>query len=218
MRTYVSPLGYNSTVVTRPVLSRGIDTADVVVLLRPKDESDPARAEEAIADVERMLTEIEPDVSSRVERIAHDDFRAAVLECSDVLRAADGKLIVNLGGGAREILLPFTIAAVAHANLVDTALSFGDVDGKIREWQLPALTAQPSEPEVDTLGVIAALEDASIPNITERAGVSKSTITRHVDELERVDAVETWRDGKTKFARLTLTGELLLRTVEGAAG
>lgn len=215
MRTYISPIGYNSTTVTRPVLSRGVDTGDAVVLLRPRAESDDSRAEEAIADVERMLAEIEPDISTTIERIAHDDFRTAVLECSDVLRAAEGDLIVNLGGGAREVLLPFTIAAVAHARLVDTALSFGDVDGTVREWRLPALTAAPSERERETLAAIAALNDeASIPDLTDYIGVSKSTVTRHVDELEQIGAVDTWRDGKTKHTCLTLTGELLLRTVE----
>jgi len=216
MRTYISPIGYNSTTVTRPVISRGVDTGDAVVMLRPRPESDDSRAEEAVADVERMLTEIEPETSSTVERIAHDDFQRAVLECSDVIRAADGDRIVNLGGGAREILLPFTTAAVAHAQLVDTALSFSDVDGTVREWKLPALTAAPSDRERRTLETIAELTDgASIPDVTKHAGVSKSTVTRHVDELERVGAVDTWRDGKTKHVRLTLTGKLLRRAAEG---
>ena len=35
MTTYLSPIGYDSARVTRPVLSEGIDRGDTVVLLQP---------------------------------------------------------------------------------------------------------------------------------------------------------------------------------------
>src|SRR6056297_1219036 len=113
MRTYVSPIGFNSTSVTRPVLSYGVDTDDRVVVIRPEEETDDSRAEEAIADVCRLLTEIEPAVSLSTERVPHDDFETAVLHCRDLLRAVEGELIVNLGGGARDVLVPFITAVLA---------------------------------------------------------------------------------------------------------
>ncbi|MFB6267433.1 MAG: CRISPR-associated CARF protein Csa3 [Halodesulfurarchaeum sp.] len=212
MRTYISPIGYNSTTVTRPVLSRGIDTGDTVVLLRPGTETDENRAAEAIADVERMLTEIEPEVDTAIEHVTHDDLETAVLECSEVLRGARPDRIVNLGGGARDVLLPFTIAALTHADLVETAMFFSDIDGSVREWTLPNLLAAPSDGALDTLAAIQREGDAvSIPVLTDVKDVSKSTITRHVEELERAGAVATERRGKTKHASITLTGQLLLR-------
>lgn len=96
MRTYVSPLGYDSTRVTRPVLSEGLDSGDALVLIRPDTDVDgeagdeDVRAREAVADVRRMLGEIEPDVDVSVEEVPYDDLPEATLRCSDLLRAAEG--------------------------------------------------------------------------------------------------------------------------------
>jgi CRISPR-associated protein Csa3 len=211
MHTYLSAIGFNSTSVTRPLLSHGVDTGDTVVLIRPDQEPD-SRAEEAIGDVERLLQEIEPDLNLTTEQITHGDFQTAVLECSDLIRAADGERIVSLGGGARDVLLPFTIAAMTHVRLLSAALFFSDLDGTVREWNLPRLTAQVQQTTMSTLQTIASTEgEISIPELTAETGNSKSTVTRHVTALADAGAIETWTDGKTKFAQVTLTGQLLLR-------
>lgn len=210
MRTYISPIGFNSTSITRPVLSQGVDTDDRVVLIRPKRETDDSRAKEAIADVRRLLTEIEPDVSLSTERVPHDDFETAVLQCRDLIRTAEGEVIVNLGGGARDVLLPFAIAVLAERPLVDRALLFSDIDGQVREITLPRLTATISASVGETLLAVTQLGgETSIPELTEKTQRSKSTVTRHVDVLESNDAVETRREGKTKHVSLTITGRLL---------
>jgi CRISPR-associated protein Csa3 len=211
MGTYLSAIGFNSTSVTRPLLSHGIDTGDRIVLIRPNQEPD-ARADEAISDVKRLIREIEPEVKLTTEKITHDDFPTAVLECSDLIRAAEGECIVSLGGGARDVLIPFVIAAMTHVRLLSTALFFSDLDGAVREWSLPQLTAGVQDTTLLTLQTIADADGKiSIPELTNRTGHSKSTVTRHVTALADNAAIETWTEGKTKFAKITLTGELLLR-------
>lgn len=211
MRTYMSPIGYNTTSVTRVLLSRGFETGDTVVLLRPATETDDSRAREAIGDVERMFTEIEPEISIAVERVQHDDFSAAVLTCSDVLRAAEGRVIVNLSGGARDVFLPFTVAVLAHAPRIDTALAFSDIDGHVRERELPVLTADISDSSRLTLELIEQADGGiSVPQLADRTTQAKSTITRHVNQLAESGAITTWQEGKTKHARMTLTGRLIL--------
>ncbi|MFB6201421.1 MAG: CRISPR-associated CARF protein Csa3 [Halorhabdus sp.] len=215
MRTYVSTLGFHETRVTRPVLRHGLDEGDVVVLLRPATEADEGRGSDAVAHVEDMVDEISPDASVVIERVDHSDFETAVLECSDVLRAADGELIVNFGGGAREIFLPFTFATVAHADLVDMALQYTDIEQQVREWRVPNLTANVSEKVWPTLVTIADHdEEVSIPDITAQSEASKSTVTRHVQELAETELVDTRTAGNTKFARATTAGRLLLRQRE----
>jgi CRISPR-associated protein Csa3 len=216
MRTYVSPIGYNTTSVTRPVLlSRGLETDDEVVLLRPDTGTEDSRAEGAITDVERMLEEIEPAIGLTTEYVTHEDFVSAALECSDVIRAAEGTIIVSLSGGARDVLVPLTIATVAHASAVDTVLAFSDIDGRVRNCDLPRLAADVSSSARETLASIEAEpEGVSIPELTERSGRAKSTVTRHISQLADGGAVTTWQDGKTKHARTTLTGRLLLRAAQ----
>lgn len=213
MRTFVAPIGYNSTSVTRPLLSYGIDSGDVVVLIRPREESDDNRATEAIADVERILSEIEPEIDLVTERVPHDEFEAAVLACSDVLVAADGDVVVNLGGGARDVLLPFTIASLVHATAIDAIQFFSDVDGAVREWTLPRVTESAPESTVDTLAVVVeATDPMSVPELTDRLDVTKSTVGRHLQALEAAGAVEAWSESKTKYVEATLTGTLASRS------
>lgn len=213
MRTFVSTIGYNSTSVTRPLLSYGVDPGDTVVLIRPREETDDNRATEAIADVERMLAEIEPEIDCHTERVPHDEFEEAVLACSDVLTAADGELVVNLGGGARDVLLPFTIASIVHAADVDTVQFFSDVDGAVREWTLPPLTEPVPESVSNTLSIVVdAEEPISVPELTDQLDVSKSTVGRHLQDLESAGAVRSWPDGKTKYVEATLFGKLSPRS------
>ncbi len=212
MRTYVSPIGYNSTSVVRPVLSRGLDSGDEIRLLRPHEESDGQRATEAIGDVERLLNEIEPDVTLTVEWITYDDYAAAVLECSEIIIGADGDVIVNLGGGARDILVPLTTAALVHSEAIATMVTFSDIDGAVRELESPMITASVPENVVSTLEAVADHVDrVSTPTLTEELDRSKSSITRHVNLLEEEGLVQTEKHGRTKVVELTFAGELYLR-------
>lgn len=214
MRTYVSPVGYDSRRVTRPVLSRGIDSGDAVVLLRP-DTDDNEQAAEAIDSIESMLQEVEPDVELRIEQIDHDILQSAILECSDVIRAAEGRLICNFGGGARDVLLPFLIATLAHERRVDTTLFFSDIDFGVSEWTLPSLRARMPGRTTSTFAAIADASAAlSLPELTERVDISKSTVTRHVTALEEEGLVDTWKEGKTKYVRVSLSGRLLRRAMD----
>ncbi|UPM45265.1 CRISPR-associated CARF protein Csa3 [Halocatena salina] len=211
MRTYLSPIGYNSTSVTRTVLSHGVDRDDQIVLIRPTAETDTSRADEAINDVQRLLGEVQPEIAVTTERIPHDDFETAVVRCQELLQAAGGAVTVNLGGGARDILLPLMTAVLTEIQQIDSVLIFSDVDGKVREWELPTLSTTVSDTVYETLTAIAEVDgEISIPQLTETTGRPKSTVARHVDLLEQNDAVAGRREGKTKRVSLTLTGRLVV--------
>jgi CRISPR-associated protein Csa3 len=210
VRTYVSTLGFHETRVTRPVLRRGLDDEDTVVLVRPAHETADGRAADAVDYVTDMLAEIAPGATVETENIDTADFVGAVRACGDVLRAATGELVVNLGGGAREVYLPLTVATILSADRVDVALQYTDIRQEIREWPVPNLTATIPESARSTLALIGAREETSIPELTEASEKSKSTITRHVDRLTAVDAIETRREGKTKRVALRPTGRILL--------
>jgi DNA-binding IclR family transcriptional regulator len=56
----------------------------------------------------------------------------------------------------------------------------------------------------------------TLPVLAEGAELSKSTLARHLDELESADAVRTTRDGKTRVVHLALSGELRLHRGTGS--
>lgn len=211
MRTYVSPIGFNTTSVTRTILNYGVEADDTVVLIRPEQQTDDERAAEAIADVERMLQEIEPKISTRVRLIPHDDFVTAVMTCSEIFQNIDGKTIVNFGGGARDVLIPLTIATVAHAHEIDSVVGYSDIDGNVREWDLPRVRSNPSKGARETLALVEqAGEGVSIPELKRNRDLAKSTITRHVNQLETDGLVSSWTNDRTKHTEITLGGRLYL--------
>lgn len=215
MRTYVSTMGFHETRVTRPLLRHGLDDDDHVVLLRPTSEPDSDRGAEAVDHVVDMLHEIAPGATVEVERIDQSDFESAVLQCSDVLRAASGDPVVNFGGGAREIFLPLTIASVVHADRLHAALQYTDIDQSVREWRVPNLAGTVPPNGWETLAAIADAEsETSIPELDEELDASKSTISRHVTTLEEESMVETTTRGKTKYVTPTVAGCLLMRERE----
>jgi len=192
----------------RPILDNGLDADDVIVLLRPRgDASD--RAKNAIQDVDQTVNELGPESDVVVEEISYEAFEAAVLECVDVLEAAEGTVILNFDGGPREIFLPLTVAAVARSDVVDLALQFRDVDEEIEEIGLPNLMSRPSDATLDTLRYLVSIDESTtLPIISDETGKSRSTVGRHLDALESDDAVDTWMEGKTRYVTPTLAGRL----------
>jgi CRISPR-associated protein Csa3 len=212
MRTYVSTIGYYDTRVVRPVLGHGVNAGDTVVLLRPYNDDEDG--DSAAKDVKQIFSELGPNVEVTVERITHDEFTTAVIECVDVLSAARGETVVNFGGGPREIFLPFSIAALVVVREIDTVLQFTDVDQEVRELELPDLMEPASAKTHETLRAIAELEgETTLPTIAKRSGQSRSTVGRHLDELGAAEAVETNKEAKTRHVALTLGGKLRLLRV-----
>lgn len=211
MSTYVSPIGFNTTSVTRAVLDHGIESADKVILVRPATETDDDRAGEAVTDVERLLQEIEPDISVTTRRIPHDNFENAVMACSNLIRKATGEIVVSLSGGARDVLLPLTVATMAHQNDVETTLGYSDIDGQVRELILPNITVTPSEGAQNTLNELKNKgSEVSIPELAEQSDAVKSTITRHVNTLEEEGLVKSRTEDRIKYVSITFSGRLFL--------
>ena len=211
MRTYISPIGYDTRRVTRPVVNTGLSDGDTVRLLRPEQDSDTEQASQAVADVRQLLQEIEPEANCVVKRITTDSFEETVRNCCDIFTAvpADDETIVSLGGGARDILLPLTVSALVFSRKIDQALFFSDLDGEIREWPLPALTAQVPQRTTESFKtIVRAGEWVSLSSIAEETDQSKSTVIRHVNDLEAAGVVESDTSEKVKQVRPSFTGEL----------
>lgn len=212
MTTYLSPIGYDSARVTRPVLSQGLESGDKVVLLLPDAAEDDNRSSEAVEDVRRMLHEIEPNVTLLTEFVNHQDLRKSVFLCSDIIQSTDDELIAIFGGGPRGIYLSLVIAVLNHLESFSEVIRFSDIDGQVLRTDLPDLTIQVPETANAILTILAESDgSAMLPELADAIDRSKSTVTRHVNELEVSDAVQTEMHGKMKYVELTFTGELYVR-------
>lgn len=217
MQTYVTPLGFDSTPVTRPVLRYGLSEGDRVVLLRPADGGTD-RGTEAVRDVRQLLGEAAAGVDVTVVELTVTDFAATVRATLDVFQAADGELVVGFGGGPRELLVPMVVATLVVRDRVSFAYQFADIERSAREVAIPDLTTPVGESTMETLRAVAdAGGETTLPELAEGEGPSKSTIGRHLDELAAAGAVRTQRHGKTRVVEVTLGGELRL-AARGARG
>lgn len=215
MQTFVGPIGYDSTRVTRPVLRHGISDGDIVRLLHPErpdeEEEEDTRAQEAITDVERMIGELEPTVTVESVPTPAEPFDDTFGHCLDALDEAEGELIVILGGGVREIYFPLGLAALARRDRVETTLQYSDLDGTVREITLPDFRASLSDSVESTLTAVVAADRASLADLSRRVESSKSSVARHVDQLEEAGFVSTTFEGKAKVVEPTEQGRLYLR-------
>lgn len=212
MTTYLSPIGYDSTRVTRPILSRGLDAGDQVILLLPVTSKDDQRAVDAVADVRTLLREIEPDVRLSEKYLPYDDLQQSVFICTDLIQSIEQDVVANFGGGARDIYLAFVIAVLNQLADVMAVMQFSDIDGQVTQARLPDLTIHVPDTGQRVLDALYTADgSATLPEIATAIEFSKSTITRHVANLEEKGAVLTEMHGKTKFVELTFTGELYLK-------
>jgi CRISPR-associated protein Csa3 len=158
-----------------------------------------------------MVEQIEPNVEIETTKIPHDHFEAAIQTCGSLIDAAAGEVVVIFGGGARDIFLPLTIAALSRTQQIYASYQFSDIDGEVRERTLPDLTANAPAQTESTLETIDKLDTpVSLTDITDAMDVSKSTITRHAKVLERQGFVKSETHGKTKVVELTTTGRILI--------
>ena len=210
MRTYLAPLGFDSRRVVRPVLSEGLDESDRVVLLQPANGSD--QSEDAYEELEDVLTQVVPDLKLESEHLPYADFVETTLLCADFMQAAEGETIVVLGGGAREILFPLTVATFSNEKHIDTVLQVGDIDSSVRRLPRLNLRGNISDAEAALLGDLNDLErPLSISDIATELDKSKSTIARHIDSLESENFVRTTKEGRTKMVEITDSARIFLK-------
>jgi CRISPR-associated protein Csa3 len=165
-----------------------------------------------VADV---LTQVVPDLELESEQLPYTDFVETTLLCTDLMQAAEGETIVVLGGGAREILLPLTVATFSNKNYIDTILQVGDIDSSVRRIPQLNLRGNISNAEATLLADLTALDTPlSISEIATELEKSKSTVARHVDSLESEGFVQTAKEGRTKTVEQTDSGRIFLSGVE----
>lgn len=212
MRTYVCTFGYDSRRVTRPVISNGLDSNDRLVLVRPTTDDEDNQSNEGLAEIRQTTRQIDSGIDVETVGLPAADFTAAVRGARDALADADGDLVVVFGGGPREIFLPFAVATLTHRESVTKTLQYADTDGVVREPCLPDLITPIPEAARPTLELVAELGgETTLPDLAAASESSKSTVGRHLDELEVAGAVGTSTETQTRLVELTLAGELRLR-------
>lgn len=213
MTTFIATIGFDSTRVTRPVLTYGLEEGDEIVLVQPTDNGENNRSNEAREDVRRMVTELQPNVTVDSVALDPDEFYEGIRRSIDRIESESESddVVLVLGGGARDIYLPVAFSAFLIHNKIHTILQFSDITGSVSEIQIPNFVDPLGDSVVETLEAIVDVDDGtSLTFISNPLDVAKSTIARHVNELEERGFVRTEKHGKSKMVYSTEEGRLAI--------
>lgn len=220
MKTYISPLGFDTTHIISLIVKHGIEKHDRIILLRPI-ASDP-RADRAIEDISDLTAKIDSTISLDVVEVDHHDFGAMILSLMDLISSSaqpdmtnmtgmtDSKIIVNLSGGPRDILVALTVASMTLSDSIYKTTNWSDIDRELREIELPHIVRTPDEKMRQILCDILKHAPTTLTAIAARLGISESTISRSCAKLAEMRAVEITPMGRNKQVTLTLSGRVLL--------
>ena len=220
MKTYISPLGFDTTHIISLIVKHGIEKHDRILLLRPI--ASDSRADRAVEDIRDLTTKIDSAISLDVVEVDHHDFGAMILSLMDLISSAappgmsgmtdmtDSKIIVNLSGGPRDILVALTVASMALSDSIYKTTNWSDIDRELREIELPHIARTPDEKMRQILDDILKHAPTTLTAIAARLGISESTISRSCAKLADIHAIKITPIGRNKQITLTLSGSVLL--------
>jgi len=214
MKTYISPLGFDTTHIISLIVKHGIEKHDRIILLRPV--ASDTRADRAIEDIRDLTTKIDSTISLDIVEIDHHDFGAMILSLMDLISSAalpgmpDSKIIVNLSGGPRDILVALTAASMALSDLIYKTTNWSDIDRELREIELPHIARTPDKKTRQILDDILKHAPTTLTEIAARLGISESTVSRSCAKLADSHAIGITPIGRNKQIALTLSGKVLL--------
>ncbi|MDG6249265.1 CRISPR-associated CARF protein Csa3 [Methanocalculus sp.] len=216
MRIYISPLGFDTTHLVSLLFRLGIEGGDKVCLIRPKDGEDD-RALRAIEDVRGMLRKISSEIQLDVIHVNNRSFHDMTATLLDFIRTlnnnqtSDGKLIVNLSGGPREVLVSLTLASIAFSAKIHQCAIFSDISRELETIELPHLGSLLEDRAKRILADIATHDQTSMSEIGKRLQISESTVSRQCSKLAAEKYILFRQDGRYKIFSLLPKGEIALK-------
>ncbi|QSZ68144.1 CRISPR locus-related DNA-binding protein [Methanofollis aquaemaris] len=216
MKTYLSPLGFDTSHIVSLIVTCGIERGDRICLIRPGYGED-ARAERAIDDVRAMSQKISGDIRVDVLKIASRSIEDMTLMIMDEICAStppvlpEGNLIVNLSGGPREVLVALNTATLVLSSHIHQCAIFSDITREIETYMPPRLPLSFDERTLQILADIAMHNPTSISEIAERVQVSESTASRVCAKLASEEMIQIQQEKRSKIVTLQFSGKIMLK-------
>jgi CRISPR-associated protein Csa3 len=139
MKTYISLSGFDTSQIISLMVKYGIERGDRLILLRPEEEKD-SRGESTVQAIKDLSRQIDSSIEVDIHRVDHRDFEGMVISLIDLLKNAEGQVVVNLSGGPREIFLGFVVACLSQSQKIFKTTNFSDIDRTMNEIVLPNIT------------------------------------------------------------------------------
>jgi len=208
----IATFGWTEQFVLSSILKHGIEVGDWIILLVP-DRRDE-KSEVIIRDFESFLNRYGEGIELKVERVPLDSFDHAVAKVSEVLREVlsknPEKVVINLSGGMRVLILA-TYIAVLLACPRDVMIEL-ETEDRERSYHIPNLSIRGLVKlnEIDRV-ILKELRgcEADTSRLLQKLKIPRSTLHKHLRELESKGLVNLERRGRLLYASITALGKFL---------
>lgn len=208
--------GFDTGIVMRTLSDYSLMSGDTIVLVVPDGENERKRS--SIEEVRRFLSSLgerglllsldvlevnDVDVEDCVRRIA-----------SYIISHEKSQLHLEATGGVRSICTAMVIAGVLMGDRVESFATQSEAASKKVFAPLPMCGSELTKPKLELIDVLA---ESPMPLKKLASWVKKdvSTVSRHLDELERRGLVKKESDGYMSNYALTPYGDVVHMSVGG---
>jgi CRISPR-associated protein Csa3 len=134
-----------------------------------------------------------------------------LLSIIDLLNSTETEIIANTSGGSRDLFLAFSIACMTNLEKIIKITNYSDIDHELQEISLPYIVCRLDAKLVILLEDIVKHEPTIASEIAERLQTSESTVSRNLNTLKELRAINVNHQGKTKYISTTTTGKIFLK-------
>lgn len=212
MKTYISLSGFDTSQILSLIVKYGIEEHDSIILIRPINETDN-RGDATIQAVRDLSNQINSKINVEVFRVDHQDFDGMVISLIELINSIQGEIIANISGGPREIFLAFSVSCISQSQKIHKITNYSDIDRVMNEITLPNMVRKLDDKLIKILNDVNENSLATLSEIANRLNISESTVSRQLNKLFVMKAVDMNQKGKIKLFFTTLTGKIFLKNL-----
>ena len=215
-KTVILSFGFDVGIVMRTLSDYSLKSGDGIVLVVPDDDNEKKIS--SIKEVEKFVSTLgERGLSLTLEIIEVDDqnIEESVMRiCEYMLSHPDNDYHLEASGGVRSICTAVTITAMLMGDFVKSFATLSEAASKKMFVEVPVYDNTLSEAKMNLLHLLSK-EPLVIKEISSRIRKNISTVSRHLEELEKKKLVR--KDGEGYGCKYSLTpyGKIVLRMNEG---
>ena len=208
----IATFGWTEQFVLSSILRHGVGAGDRIVLLIPDRRN--GKSEAILQDFESFLSKCGEGVRLSIERIPLDSFDHMVARISEIFQEisskAPEKIIINLSGGMRALILATYIATLLtfSKNIVIEL----ETEDREKTYCIPNLSIKGlvKLTEIDNKILESIVEEgADTSKLLQHLKIPRSTLHKRLRELESKGLISIGRRGRLLHASVTSLGKFL---------
>jgi len=211
MKIVMLSFGFDIAVVMRTLSDYSLTSGDTIVLVVPDDDSE--RKRNSIREVEGFLSAlVGRGLSLSLDVVEVDD--VDVEECvkriaSYMLSHRGAQFHLEASGGVRSICTAMVIAGVLMGDMVRSFATQSEAAPKKVFVHLPVCSVELTSPKLELLRALAGGKSMTLKRLALVVKKDVSTVSRHLEGLERRGLVKREGEGYGCTYGLTPYGEIV---------